>query len=148
MALSPDQLVGLELANGKKKGVDLAEGLFLVGGELRPYTVATVSTTDNTDTTAASITLADGDVVLVVARVMAKRTNSSDRATYIRRALFYRDGGGAVRQGNVDTILTRESSAQWDVDLDTSGNDARVRVKGAIGHDVDWTVRYETFTVT
>ncbi len=126
-------------ANGVRVG-STTSGVLLL-----PATGA--NTSDATVTTAATVTLADNSAVLIVAKIVAMQTDGSQRNVYVRRALVYRDGGGATLQGAVDADLTIESAAAWDCTIDVSGNDARVRVTGAAATSISWRGSLELITV-
>ena len=107
---------------------------------------ATVATTNNTVTTVWSKTLADNTVYELDITLVGRRTNpasagTSEYAVYRRRAVYTRDGaGGATLVGSVETIATdRESTSGYDITVDTSTNDVRVRATGATSHNVTWT---------
>ncbi len=107
------------------------------------FTTNPVSTTNADLTTIATIPITDDIVVEIEVYIVARRTNSADRAGYIRRAVVYREAAGAATiQGSVDTPLTRESDASWNCTLVASGNSILVRVQGAVGHDINWKSRY------
>ncbi len=102
--------------------------------------VNTVQTTNADQTTIATIPIPDDTVVLIEVRVLGRRTNGVARAAYIRRFAVFREAAGvATLEGAVDTPFSRESEGAWGVvgDVD-GGNNARVRVFGAIGHDINW----------
>jgi hypothetical protein len=100
----------------------------------------TVSTTNATQTTVASVTLSSNTTYWVRARVIG-RNGTTDRAFYEVAALVYRDGGGATIEGSVATLMTAIESggaAAWDVTITVSGNDARVSVTGAAATNINW----------
>ena len=104
---------------------------------------ATVQTTNNTVTTAATLALADNTVYLLQATIVGRRSDAAGRAAYVRNACVYREAAGAATlEGTVDTALTRESTAAWDATISVSGNDVLITVKGATGATVNWTVTY------
>lgn len=100
---------------------------------------ASIQTTDDTETTVDSVPLEDNSVVLLNIRVIAVESDGSDRGAYIKTATAYRDGGGAIIQGSVVAQHEEVSDSNWIVDIDASGNDARVRVTGSIGETINWT---------
>ena len=105
--------------------------------------IKTVSTTDATVTSLAVIPVPDNTVLLLRATIIARRTNAADRAGYVRRAVVFREAAGAATlQGAVDTPLTRESHGPWDATIDVNGNNVRIRVTGAVGHNVNWKTMY------
>lgn len=108
----------------------------------------TVTTNDATVTTLATIAIPDDTVVFIAVEVIGRRTNAADRAGYLRNAVVFREAaGGATLQGAVDTALTRESDANWDATIDVNGNNARIRVTGRVGHDVNWKSVHHTCQV-
>lgn len=107
---------------------------------------ATVQTTDDTETTIDSIPLEDNSVVLLNIRVIAVESDGSDRGAYIKTATAYRDGGGAIIQGSVVAQHEEVSDSNWIVNIDASGNDARVRVTGSLAQTIDWTCVIEHLT--
>ena len=105
--------------------------------------VNSLSTTDATVTTIATIPIPDDTAVWIEVDVIARRTNAADRGKWKRGALVYRESAGAAtREGSVWTPLTIKSDAAWDVDIAVSGNNALIRVTGAAGHDLNWTSRH------
>ena len=96
-------------------------------------------TTDNAYQTIKTIPIPDNTVCLLEAYVVGLRADASGQCGYLRRAIVYRDGGGAAAmQGVEDTYLTRESVANWDAVIDVFGNNAVVRVRGDTGQTVAW----------
>lgn len=113
------------------------------------HATGAVKTTDATTTTLAFITLADGRAYHITARVVARKSDGTDRAFYWRAVLAFRQGGGAAIQGGiVVNLATVESAgaAGWNFTLDASGNDVRLRVTGAAGTTVYWlgTIEYQS----
>lgn len=102
-------------------------------------TIGTATTTDNTVTALSTIPLSDNTVYLVETRIEARRTDSADRAAYVRRACVYREAAGtATMQGAVETTFSRESAAGWNATIAVSGNDVVINVDGAVGHTINW----------
>lgn len=119
-------------------------------GFMDPRMIETVVTTnDATVTTLATISILDNSNVILFAFVTAFRTNGADQAGYNRNAVIFRRAAGiATIQGAVQTALTRESDATWDCTIDVDGgNNARIRVTGAVGHDINWRSRYQVIGV-
>jgi hypothetical protein len=100
-----------------------------------------VQTNDASPTTLASLTLISQRAYWLEAHIVARAGDGSNRALYVRAALVYREGGGAVLQGSVAAIATVESDAAWDATIDVSGNDARVQVTGAAATAIKWACR-------
>lgn len=101
-----------------------------------------VQTTDGTQTTLHTITLADNTVYWLEAKVLARKTNTTagNSATYWRQACYKRTSAGAATLvGAIRTVITdNEDDATWDVTFDTSTNDVRVRVTGAASNTITW----------
>lgn len=109
-------------------------------GHVERTAAAPLTTTDATVTTLLSATLTDARVYWVRVWV-AGRKDATDHGVWARYAVAYREGGGATLEGAVVDHLTRETAgaAAWDVTIDTSGNDIRVRVTGAAATTIKWT---------
>lgn len=106
-------------------------------------TADTVTTADAALTTLSAIAIPDDTVVLLTVKVVGRRTNAADRAAYVRRfGVFRESAGSATLIGSVQTIFSRESDSSWACNVAVSGNDALVRVQGAVGHDVNWKCTY------
>lgn len=98
-------------------------------------------TTDATVTTWATIPIPDDETVLIEARIVAFRTNGADQAAYHKAAVVFRRGAGvATLQGAVQDVMPDvESDATWDATIDVDGgNNARIRVTGAVGKNIRW----------
>lgn len=112
-------------------------------------TCATVTTTDNTVTTIATIPIADDTVVFIHAETVARQTNAANRAGYVREAVVFREGGGgATLEGAVSTPFTRESDGGWNNTIAVTGNDAIITVEGDAGATVNWRTCYHTRDVS
>jgi hypothetical protein len=102
----------------------------------------TYQTTDNANNAAMAITLADESAYRVRIEVVAKESDSSNRAMYHRSALVYRDGAGsATLQGSVADIETPvESNANWNSTIAVTGNQLVIRAQGDTGVTVNWKI--------
>jgi hypothetical protein len=97
------------------------------------------ATTDTTVTTLRTISLNDNEAVLITANIVGMETDGSNRNAYVLRALYYRDGAGALLQGSVSRIFEEESDAAWTADISISTNDAIITVTGgAATTNVNW----------
>lgn len=103
-------------------------------------------TTDATQGTAARFDTSfwANAAFTVLATITARETADSDEiAGYIRAATFKRDGNTLTLVGSVTSVHTAESTGGWDVTLDASGDDIRVRVTGAAATLVKWLTELE-----
>lgn len=106
------------------------------------------TTTDGTIATAATFNTASpwGSIASVsfsvFAHVLGRQTNGiGETGDYYRTATFRRVAGTLTIVGAARTVGTdNEDVAGWDVTLDASGDDIRVRVTGAAGDTVKWLV--------
>lgn len=111
--------------------------------------VSTVTTTDATVTTLATITIADDTVVKIEVDAVARRTDAAARAGYRRAVLVFREAAGsATIQGPVDSDFTRESTGAWNLTIDVTGNDARIRVTGVASQTINWKSTHRILDVT
>ncbi len=147
-------ITGTEILEAGTSNTNYVHGNFLFGGVIVRVGAATtvtenftrelensVTTTDATLTTIATIAIPDDTVVLIEVEVVARRTDAAGRAVYIRRAVIFREAaGGATIQNTVDTTFTRESSgnAPWNATIAVSGNNALIQVTGQAGKTVNW----------
>lgn len=109
---------------------------------------ATVSTTNGTITTIATITIPVGTTVLIEAKVAARRTGGSsgtdeDGAGYVIYAAYKNVTGTATEIGET-AVFTAEDQAGWACAFSASGNTALLRVTGAANNNVDWMAMYRT----
>ncbi|AUX42640.1 uncharacterized protein SOCE26_040730 [Sorangium cellulosum] len=112
-----------------------------------------VAVTENATTaTAASYAVPDDTVAHVAAVVVARNRSTGDSAVFRRTVGVKRhDSGPATLVGAVQTFGSDGEDAAasaWDVTLDTSGNDVRVRVTGAASTNVSWFAHLEVDTHT
>jgi len=113
---------------------------------------AQTTTTDATTTTLQSITVPTDSVIMLIAKIVGRRTGGSsgasgDSGIYIRTARF-KNVGGTVTMYNLQTDFTSEDQFAWNGTLDVSGTSARIRVTGAANNNVTWTVTYEVITLS
>lgn len=112
------------------------------------FTLSTVTTSDATETTLATIAIPNDTSVLIEAHIVAN--DSSERAGYVLRALVYRIGAGAAAiEGQPQDPFVRESTATMDATIDVDGgNNARIRVTGIAATVVNWKSRHSTIQVS
>ncbi len=129
----------------------------VIAGHLTQQDVATsvpepgeATTTDVTVTPLATIAIPDNTVVFIEVEVLARRTNGVGRATYVRRAVVFREAAGiATLEGAVDSPFTRESDAPWDATIVVDGgNNVLIQVNGQGGHTINWEAFYRTRQVS
>lgn len=107
----------------------------------RPETAnsSTVTTTDATQTTVATLTLLDENTYHVKALVVGVQSTGGGRASYEIDCTVYRTGAGsATLQGSVTSVHANESDTNWDATFTVSGNDLRVSVTGVAATTVKW----------
>jgi hypothetical protein len=110
--------------------------------------VATVSTTDGTATTLATITIPPTTTMMIIAEVTARRTGgvagtAEDGAAYIVAAAYKNVAGTATEIGET-AMFTAEDQAGWACTFTASGANALLRVTGAADNNVNWRVQYRT----
>lgn len=98
----------------------------------------TVTTTDATETTLDSFTLATDTMVVVTYVVTAIKDDETEAATYIRTACFRNDSGAVTQVGSTQDGGTFEDDATWDCTIDKSGTTIRCRVTGKAATNIRW----------
>lgn len=99
-----------------------------------------VATSNAAATTLFSWTVNEQSVSRVVVNVIARRHSTGDVKTWFKSATARRSSGDADIVAFAD-ILTADGTlgaALWGCTIDASGTDARVRVTGAVGADIEW----------
>lgn len=120
-------------------GLKLAELANYGGGiEERVKTTQTISTTPNDIW--VSNALEDDETYEVEANIIGMENDGSDRALYVIRGLFYRNGGNVSQQGATSKPTEIESNANWDASftLDTTAQTIKITVVGDTGETVNW----------
>jgi hypothetical protein len=106
------------------------------------------ATTDATQGTAATFDTSfwtDG-CFTVLATVTARETVDSDEgAGYILAGTFLRTSGVTTLLGSVTAVHTAESTGGWaaTMDVDSDGDNVRVRVTGASSTDIKWLTKMD-----
>ena len=99
----------------------------------------TVTTTDGTDTTIATIAIPDDTAVFIDATFIGRRTDAAGRAGFVRMAVVFREGGGsATLEGSVYTSFSRKSTGSYAGEIAISGNNVLLRVSGSSAHTLNW----------
>lgn len=114
-------------------------------------TGATVSTTDATATTIATITIPPETTMLIDVKVVARRTGGSsgtdeDGAAYIVAAAYKNVAGTATEIGET-AIFAAEDQVGWGCAFSGSGANALLKVTGAANNNVDWSAIYRTVQI-
>ncbi|UKJ74470.1 hypothetical protein [Azospirillum brasilense] len=98
---------------------------------------------------APRVPVCERETVLVEARIIGRVTGAADteRLTYVRRATYYRDAGGAITlQGAVQPVGTdTEVTGGADATLAIVGDWVAARVTGVSGKRIRWEA---TFIIT
>lgn len=103
--------------------------------------ISTVQTTDNTQTSIGSFTLAEENAYLFTAEVIGETVDHAVVAGFILECTAKRiTGGSAVIVGSITiTHSGKDSSASsWGASFTVSGNDISVAVTGQNGTTVEW----------
>ncbi len=103
--------------------------------------IFTVTTTNATETTLATIALDDDTVTKLDVLIVARNTGAAEGAQFNLSMGYLRDGGAPVAIGTVTSSDARSTSGAttWTATIDVSSNDARVRVTGANSTNINWT---------
>jgi hypothetical protein len=101
---------------------------------------SSLTTTDATVTAAFLINLEDSTTHIVEAQIVGAQAASANRAMYWKRALVYRNGGGATIQGAAQSVTADvESNAAWNGAVAVGANLVDAEVTGAAATTINWT---------
>ena len=106
--------------------------------------IATVQTTDATQTTCGTYTVPLATVINVTMYIEAYSAAAGDAKVFQLVGGIERIAGGAVVCGSILNLITAQGTAgatTWSVTADVSGNDLRVRVTGALATTINWMSR-------
>lgn len=106
-----------------------------------------IGTTDATETTLDSFTLAADTAVLWTVIVSALRDDESEAAFYVRSAGFRNAAGTVSQVGTTQDGLTLEDDAAWDCTIDNDSTEIRCRVTGKAATNIRWAVVSERLEV-
>ena len=133
------QLDGQSILNTDNFNVDTHHGTWYPTTNWIQGPVKTVTTTNATQTTIDSRTLADATVFLIRASILAVQSGGSNRGGGEIEALVYRTGGGnATIQGPITDIHRTGSVGAWGFTFTVSGNDIRGSVTGVAATTIKW----------
>ena len=108
--------------------------------------VNTITTSDATNTTIATIATSTDMTYSLDIQILSKRTDSgSESATYFIHALFRNNGGTLTKVS--DDILSIEDVPQWSSSVIVSGTNILVKVLGQSSKTIDWKSSYTLVTV-
>ena len=103
-------------------------------------TITETETTDDTETTVFTRPLDDDTTYGIEVKVIGVEEDGSNRASFHRSIVVYREGGGnATIQGLEYDIHSETSDLDWDVALDVDGTNFEVNVAGIAATKVKWT---------
>lgn len=111
-----------------------------VYGEIDVRLVNNTQTTDATESNCGVFSTATDYIYYVDSIVTATVDGGGNAATYFARAAFKNDSG-TLSQIGLTTVTSKEDAAGWDVDIDASGTDIRVRVTGQSSTTINWRTR-------
>lgn len=103
-----------------------------------------LSTTDATETVAATIPTFTDRAYHVHATIVATETDDHDEvASYEIAATFKNDGGTVTQVGSTGEIYAGESTGGWAVAFAVDGTNIQIKVTGAAATNVSWLVDAE-----
>jgi hypothetical protein len=104
----------------------------------------TAQTTNNTTATLATIATSSGTIVMVQVTVMAAKDDESKAVAWTLLGCFSNAAGTLTQRGTTQVLGPTDATPGYVATFDTSGTDIRVRITGASGETVNWSVRGET----
>lgn len=112
-------------------------------GSIVHTAASTITTTDNTQTVLATVTLTEGKAYLFTAEILGCTTDLVTVLGSIIEVTVKRvSGGSAALVGSISTTHEGKDSgaSSWGATFTVSGNDLRVSVTGGNSTTVDWDV--------
>ena len=107
---------------------------------------STVTTTNATQTTVATIATSTDTTYLIDIDVVGRNTAANESYAMVIRALFRNNGGTLVLIGD-DYLEVKDNSLHWDATATTSGTNILVRVTGEASTNINWKCSYSLVTV-
>lgn len=104
----------------------------------------TAQTTNNTTATLATIATSSGTTVTVQVTVMAAKDDESKAAAWTLLGCFSNAAGTLTQLGTTQVLGPTDATPGYVATFDTSGTDIRVRITGATGETVNWSVNGNT----
>jgi hypothetical protein len=91
-----------------------------------------------------TINLFNGQIVKIKYQVTCRQSDGTERASFTRSALFYKEGGNVAIQGiDWSSDFTMKSNTNFDVDFTLGVNDVTFNVKNASSIDTYWSGHVE-----
>lgn len=100
------------------------------------YQLDTISTTDATITTLATLTTSMDTVIYVHANVIAIQNTSTNDAGWSLNRTYKNDSGTLTAINGQDKLEFQTNS--WDTNLSLSGSDITLNVQGAAATNISW----------
>lgn len=106
-----------------------------------------ITTTDTSPTTIATLAIPDNALVAIEVYADAKLSGGSTCALIAKRDVYVRSGGGAPSQVDpVELLVKRPALTAYDISFAPSGNNILVKVTGAA--NVKWSVEVKALKLT
>ncbi len=106
----------------------------------------TVSTTNATVTTIDTVPIPTGQMVMLTAKVVARKS-TNDQQGFFDVIAGYCNNAGTVSIQGVVNYQDRQTQATWNVTFVISGTNVLIRVKGAAGATISWKCARQTLKV-
>ena len=90
-----------------------------------------------------SVPLNNNQIVKVKINVIARQSDGSERACFIRTGLFYKQSGNVEMQGNVQSDFTMKSNNLFNITYSLNINDITFMIKNALFIDTYWSGHVE-----
>ena len=104
-------------------------------------TSGTLTTTNGTPASAASVALSDDTVYMFDVTVAGRRTDSAGYFACKINAAYRRTGGGSATLLSTDSFdFSTGSDTGYTVSMGVSGNSMVVFAIGAVGHTINWSI--------
>lgn len=107
----------------------------------------TAQTTNNTTATLATIATSSGTTITVQVTVMAAKDDESKAVAWTLLGCFSNAAGTLSQRGSTQVLGPTDATPGYVATLDTGGTDIRVRITGATGETVNWSVNGSTQVV-
>jgi hypothetical protein len=103
------------------------------------YFASSGQTTNATLTTVETVTINEGETVLVEVEILARKSDLTQGACYILRRAFRRaSGGNATALGALVTVMGAEDDTNWDAKIEASGANIVIQIQGIAATTINW----------